>query len=237
MKRVLIVDDESFVLDDLERNVDWKGLEVGKLYRANSVASALQIYEKYEPDLILSDIEMTGENGVELLRRLREKGVEVPFLLLTCHPDFTYAQAALRLGIADYLLKPVDYEELYRAIERQLHGRDSTAGEEATEGLSHRAKSYIKEHLVSLEYVSEIADALHCSESTLNRTFKRDTGWSLAEYIVRKRIDNAEKLLRDTAWSVSMISDLCGFRDQAYFSRVFKKSTGLTPNEFRKQRR
>ena len=237
MKRVLIVDDENYILDDLERHVDWRRLEVGKLYRANSIASALEICEKYEPDLVISDIEMAGGDGVELLRRLRDRGAEMPFLFLTCHPDFAYAQAALRLGSGDYLLKPVDYDELFRAIERLLPDISQQREDTFPEDLTQQAKAYIRDHLGSVEYVSEIAQALHCSESSLMRAFKRDTGWGLAEYIVRKRISSAEKLLRDTGWSISMIADLCGFRDQAYFSRVFKKNKGLTPNEYRKQRR
>ena len=244
MKKVLLVDDEQYVLDDIERHMDWKQLEIGQVFRANSVKAALEIYRVYEPEIIISDIEMLEQSGLKLLEEVRKKNASAKFLFLTCHPDFTYARQALRLGIDDYLLKPVDYKELYVVVKRLLAELEHQKKQDMSElygdvdyNLTVKAKEYIKEHLASVESVADVAEALHCSESALMKTFKKDTGWGVAEYIAKERIASAGQILKNTDWSISIISDMCGFKDQSYFSRVFKKLTNMTPNEYRRKHR
>jgi transcriptional regulator GlxA family with amidase domain len=81
----------------------------------------------------------------------------------------------------------------------------------------------------------EIAEAVGVSGSYLNRLFKQELGLSPWDYLNRFRVGQAKELFRQTHGSVKSISGQVGFKDPKYFSRVFRKLTGLSPSEFREQ--
>lgn len=243
MYQILIVDDEYRVIDDLERNIDWKGLGIGHVIRAESVQEALELYDLYLPEMILSDIEMVGKSGLDFLEAIQKKNGECRFVFLTCHPEFDYMRKAIQLGCSDYLLKPVDYQELTDIIRRMLREMEQKELEEIGDpGMSlkgeHdlvlRVKKYISDHMMEKIKVTEIADQLGCSESMIARAFKNETGWSIVEYITVERITRAGELLRNTDWNIQLIAHMCGYDDSAYFSRVFKKITGVAPTSYQK---
>jgi Response regulator containing CheY-like receiver domain and AraC-type DNA-binding domain len=122
MKRVLIVDDESQVLDGLRSAVDWARLGAETPLVAQDAAGAQAILEESAVDIMLCDIEMPGKNGIELLAWAKEHSPDTESLILTCHADFKYAQQAVQLGIFDYVLKPIRYAEL-EAILGRLVGK------------------------------------------------------------------------------------------------------------------
>lgn len=241
MNKIMLVDDEDYVLDDLNRNMDWKALEIGRVFLEHSAKEALEIYRLYEPDVVISDIEMIEESGLDLLEQIRKIKEDVSFVFLTCHPDYEYMRNAMQLGGCDYLLKPVNYQELETLIRRLLlkenQKRRKLVGDEIPLGLVDTAKRFIEEHLIDTGKISTIAQRLGVSESTLMHQFRKETGWSVAEYIAKARLANAAQLLKSTDWSISMISDMSGFRDAAYFSKVFRKLAGMSPSEYRKVHR
>lgn len=245
MRTALIVDDEADVLADLAENINWKRVGIRKIFKALSVREAMESYRLYRQDVIISDMEMVGESGLDLLRKLRDGNEDVLFLFLTCHPDFHYMQQAMRLGSCDYLLKPAAYGEVEDVLIRLISGLDVRTADivsgsdpiRGDEDLAQAAKSFIKDHLVEKLMVGDIAAVLGCSESHLMKAFKSDTGWSIVEYISGERIGLASHMLRTTDWSVSMISSMCGYDDSAYFTRVFRRLKGMTPSDYRKQHR
>jgi two-component system response regulator YesN len=238
MNTVMLVDDEEYVLADLHHNVGWKALEVGRVFLEHSAKEALEVYKVYEPDVIISDIEMIEVSGLDLLGQIRMINEEVPFVFLTCHPDFSYMRQAMQLGSCDYLLKPVNYQELEALLQKLLmkekQKQRKLAGEEIPLGLVDSAKQFVEAHLMDIGRIADIAEQLGVSESTLMHQFKKETGWSVSEYIAKTRLANASRLLKSTEWSINMISDMSGFRDAAYFSKVFRKLTNMSPSEYRK---
>ena len=78
----------------------------------------MEVIRRYRPDLIVTDIRMPKLDGIEMLRRLREEGNRAHVVFLTAYSDFSYAQSALKLGAADYLLKPFHDGELEETIAR-----------------------------------------------------------------------------------------------------------------------
>lgn len=95
-------------------------------------------------------------------------------------------------------------------------------------------KQYVKEHLADDLNVTRIAEIMHFNPQYLTRTFKAETGCSILEYITRERIEAAKKLLVETAIPVKEIAAMAGYPDYAYFTRVFKKETGISPKQYRK---
>jgi len=96
--------------------------------------------------------------------------------------------------------------------------------------------SFINDHLCTIRNNSEIAQALNYHSYYLNKIFKAQTGISIHQYIIKKRLEKAVQLLRDTNKSIDEIANLCGFVDQRHFSSLFTKKIGCTPSQTRKRR-
>jgi two-component system, response regulator YesN len=111
---VLLVDDESFVIDYLTVAVDWKEAGIENVYSAYSGKQALKILEDKKVDILLSDIRMPGMSGLELIRQVEDKKIKC--IVLSGHNDFEYAQQAIRHRAVNYLLKPARAEEVLNAI-------------------------------------------------------------------------------------------------------------------------
>ncbi len=92
---------------------------------------------------------------------------------------------------------------------------------------------YIDEHIYDPLYVSDIADALHISPSYLSRIYKKETEESISDYIRRKKISEAQWLLKHTSFSVTDIYGKLSYCSQSYFTDIFRRETGMTPRLFR----
>ncbi len=108
MINVLIVDDDIATVEVIRASIDWEELGVHSVHTAYNVANAKKILTDQKVDIIISDIEMPQETGLDLLKWVREEKVECEFLLLTCHEKFSYATDAIHFEAAAYLTKPFD---------------------------------------------------------------------------------------------------------------------------------
>src|SRR6266851_2924860 len=119
---ILLVDDDSALLQALPRMVSLRmsGVEV---QTAESAQVALTMIEQQEYDAIVSDIKMSGMDGLDLLAKVQEHHPETPVVLITGHGDHELAIQALRGGAYDYLLKPIDRDDFIAALSRALHTR------------------------------------------------------------------------------------------------------------------
>lgn len=120
MFQVLIIDDEIYAVKGVVDGINWERLNVGKIHEAYHAKAAKEILDRESIDLMICDIEMPEENGLELLEWAKSRHPDIEAVFLTCHPNFKYAQKALQLGSCDYLLKPALYEELEDVLKRNL---------------------------------------------------------------------------------------------------------------------
>lgn len=120
MHKLLIVDDEWFAIEGIKSGVDWQSLQFSDVYEAHNADQAKASLEYTPVDVIICDIEMPGQNGIELMQWVKERYPSIQAIFLTCHADFGYAQQAIHLGSFDYLLKPVDFDELKRTVQKAL---------------------------------------------------------------------------------------------------------------------
>ena len=118
MYRVFLVDDEPWALVVLKNMIVWSDYGFVVSGEAEDGGQALERIEHTNPDLIISDIRMPGMDGLSLMERLRELGRRTQVLLVSGYTDFEYAQRAMRLGCAGYLVKPVEEKELTEALKR-----------------------------------------------------------------------------------------------------------------------
>ncbi len=248
MLKVLVVEDEEMIRKGIVLAVDWAALDCVVVGEASNGAQALEAVERYDPSLIITDLKMPVMDGLEMLRQLRERGNNAFVIILTAYDSFSYAQTALRLGAVDFLLKPFHDGELEQAVTR-LKQRMDRAGQGGEKGPAPlplpelkkgdkskyvlEAMAYIGEHYHEPNIgVAAIAQHLGISEGHLSHTFKKETDYTLLNYLTRYRIHRAMELLRDCRLKVYEVAEQVGYRDIAYFSATFKKLVGMSPSEY-----
>ncbi|MGM9607263.1 MAG: response regulator [Oscillospiraceae bacterium] len=120
MLKLLIVDDQKTVVDGLLNLVDWSSVGIDRALGAYSAAEARQILVEQKIDVMLCDIEMPVEDGLSLVRWMREHDMQTKCIFLTAHTEFTYAQKSVGLGAFDYVVQPASYTEIKGAVERAV---------------------------------------------------------------------------------------------------------------------
>lgn len=143
MYKVCFADDEPIVCQVMANIVDWERLSYRITGTASDGQEALELYERTKPDLMIMDIKMPGMDGLECMRRIREKDKKVRIILLTAVDSFESAQRALNLGANGYLLKPVNRAEINRLVEKMTE--ECAAREDDTRGgLNHRVSRELR---------------------------------------------------------------------------------------------
>ena len=118
---LLIIDDEPLTVKSLKENMPWKELGIDEVYTAVETRFARQLITALPIHIILCDIEMPGESGIEFLRWLKESTTcDAITILLTCHDEFSYAREGISLNVMEYLLKPIAYDELGQYIRKAI---------------------------------------------------------------------------------------------------------------------
>lgn len=116
MYRILLVEDEKIELETLRDYIDWEKNGISQVYTARNGKRALECIEEYMPEIILTDIQMPGMNGIELAQTVVERGYGCKIIFLTGYDDFSYVKAAFQVSATDYLLKPFTVEEVERCL-------------------------------------------------------------------------------------------------------------------------
>ncbi|MCR8634350.1 response regulator transcription factor [Paenibacillus radicis (ex Xue et al. 2023)] len=116
--KMLIVDDEPIICRGLRETIPWDSIGVEVVGEAADGAEALELIKRQPVDLVLTDINMDGMDGLVLSKTLRERHSEIRIIILSGYDDFEYARQAIRIGVEDYLLKPVNVDELMGMVQR-----------------------------------------------------------------------------------------------------------------------
>ena len=241
MLKVLIVEDEEMIRKGIVLTVDWAALDCVVVGEAANGVQGLEAARRLEPSLIITDLKMPQMDGIEMLTALRKEGCTAYVIILTAYDNFAYAQSALRLGAVDYLLKPFHDGDLENAITRIQQRLQPAAG--ATPIGVPRKGDKSKYVLEAMDYISKhynepdisvgtVAQSLNISEGYLSHTFKKETDYTLLNYLTRYRIHKAMELLKDCRVKVYEVAEQVGYRDIAYFSATFKKYAGISPSEY-----
>ena len=112
MLKVLLVDDEKHICILLKKLVDWEAMDLTIVGEQYDGLSAYDYICTHEPEIVITDIKIPGIDGLEMIRRVREKKLNVSFILISGHKNFEYAHSAINYGVENYLLKPLNKDEL-----------------------------------------------------------------------------------------------------------------------------
>ena len=257
MIRVLIADDETLERETLADIVERRFEHEVTIQTAENGRRAADTAVLWGADLILMDIEMPGINGLDAARAVLKQRPECKVIFVTAYSLFQYAHEAMHLGACDYLLKPVDPDEVEASIRKAIRqieaGRrlaelapvqpepeldaDAAEGEENDRNalvMAH-VRKYMEDNYMfdlSLDSVSEI---LHISPAYLSAQFKKYQKTNFLDCLTELRINAAKELLADPFRSAAEIASMVGYEDSSYFARAFKKRTGMTPTQYRKE--
>lgn len=249
MKNILIVDDEKFVRLGIKTMIQRSNLCKGQIVECKNGLEALEQLKLLTFDLIFSDIKMPLMDGIKLVQTIQEEKLsKATLVMISGYDDFSFAVEAMRNGVCEYLLKPVEREEfqkLLEKVERTLEEKSleevkpiSISGE--NEDKYHkiqRAISYIQEHFSDDINMAVVSNEVSMNYTFFSETFKEETGKSFVEYLKYLRINMAKKLLRNSCVQISRVAYEVGFKDDKHFSKTFKQETGMTPSEYKRNRR
>lgn len=243
---LLVADDEPIVRTFVRRYVQEHALPVSRIHEAANGQEAIDAALLHSPDLVLLDIRMPGVSGLDAAAAILREKPGTCIIMVTAYNEFEYARSALRAGVTDYLLKPLDPHALTERVRAVIEARKKRAEEarEAQDGeprpahpLVDRIRSYVDAHLDADLCLENIARAAHVSPSHCSRTFSRYAGLSISAFVAQRRVEKAVEFLEDTYLSVTDIAESLGFSSPAYFASWFKRMTGGSPMRRRKQRR
>lgn len=121
---ILIVDDEKIIRDGLIARLEYLNINPPEIYEAESVTAALDIMKDKKPEIVITDIQMPGMSGIELIGAIRQENAQVQFIILTGYAEFVYAEQAIQFGVSAYLLKPVSNSQLEKVIKEAAEKLD-----------------------------------------------------------------------------------------------------------------
>ncbi|WP_082687073.1 response regulator [Bacillus sp. FJAT-27445] len=237
--KVLIVDDDTIVRRGLAATVDWERFGMTVVGDAPNGKRGWEEFLRHEPDVVITDIVMPEENGLEFSQKIKVSRPQTKILLLSCHKDFDYAQAGLKLGASGYLLKTAfDDEELNQFLAAFQSELSEPASKEEPDFSGHpkviqQAIEYIARNLSNPMTVEGIADDVGMSRSHLSTLFKKNLGCGIHSFIEEKRLQLAKQLLKGSDINIQEVGEQIGIQDAKYFSKWFKRCTGIPPSDYR----
>ena len=263
MIRLLIADDEKLEREALAELVQRRFERDVVLEVAENGRKAADTAVLWGADLILMDIEMPGMSGLDAARAVLAQRPSCRVIFVPAYSLFQYAHEAVHLGACDYLLKPVDPDELEASVRRAMRQIETErkleelaaaqpqpeqteteeeaedAPEEGENSQTALVMAHVRRYLednymfdLSLDSVGEI---LHISPAYLSAQFKKYQKMNFLDCLTELRINAAKELLADPFRSSAEVASMVGYEDASYFARAFKKRTGMTPAQYRRQ--
>lgn len=260
--KVLIINDEKWTADMIQEEVCWRACGIDEVCTAYDAASAREQIQQGDIQILLCDIEMPGENGIQLMHWVREHEYDIECIFLTCHANFSYAQEAVKLNCLDYILMPARTEEIEHVLtkvvtnirrkqaNRQLEqygarwienqkqeAYEIQGAKKNSEDVIKDCLQYIHSHLEDPELsVNQLADQCHMNAIYLNRIFRKEKETSIGQYIIQERMHLAARLLMDSALTAHTVAEKVGYLNYPYFSTAFKKFYGCSPQKYVERR-
>lgn len=145
--RLLIAEDELWLRKRLVSTIDWSSYGISEVYEAEDGGEALEIALKEKPDIVITDIRMPELSGIDLMKKLNENSIFSKMIVVSGYDDFEYAQGALRMGAINYLLKPVDEEELLDSVKRCVEELKKEKNKETVFDKQSAASEMLMEHI------------------------------------------------------------------------------------------
>ncbi|MEK3857291.1 response regulator transcription factor [Cytobacillus sp. FSL H8-0458] len=231
MKNVLVVEDESIIRQGLKVLLEAISGEL-RVWEAKSGEEGMMQVRQQIPHLIITDIRMGGMDGLAFISKVRQVSETIPVIILSGHSDFEYARAALKYGVTDYLLKPVNRVELSNVITNIFKDKEESYTD--VSGQFQKILQYVHDHIGQEVTLKHIADHMFLHPQYIGQLFKSELNQTFTDYLTGARLKRAKNLLKNTNLKVYEVAQLSGYKSPKHFMSLFKQEVGLTPKEYRK---
>ncbi|MDR0598467.1 MAG: response regulator [Treponema sp.] len=241
--RLLIAEDEDAIRRSIINFIRGNTRRVDEIYEAGNGQEALDRIYQYRPQIMLLDIQMPVKDGFVVMKEAAAAGLCPRTIILSGYNEFEYARQAMRLGAADYLLKPCRSTEIIKKIEGIIRdefsapdtgeGREDGGADLSANRLVNAALAYMEDHYPEAVTLSLVADTIGITAAYLSTLFTHTAGRTFVDCLNRIRIDRACDYFADQRLKNYEVAYRVGFHDEKYFSSVFKKLKGMSPSEYR----
>ena len=258
MYNLIIVDDEPVIRRGIKSLAFLPRLGIGDIYESQNAKEALVKIEKLSIDIIMLDINMPDMDGLTLAGIIKERWQYKIVIMVTGYDYFEYTQTAIRIGVDDYLLKPVSRSDIEMVLKRmidkasrqntkdridKINGNTKAANIDTETGTENHkddtllfpeVAEYIKKHIYDSKLsLNKMASQLGFNGNYLSSVIKNMYGIPFQDYIGIKRMEQAKLLLLSTAMKNYEIAQAVGYEDVNYFITKFKKTYNITPRQYR----
>ncbi|WP_068784571.1 response regulator transcription factor [Paenibacillus phocaensis] len=252
MYKLLIVDDEPQILEGMKRTLDWAEYGFHRIETSETRQDAIAKSVEIIPDIAIFDVCIGPDLGYEIIHQLNELRLPTQYIIMSGYSEFEYAQAAIRCGVKDYLLKPVDRAKLQKVIEKiiveDLQGSLEGVLRKDTNtdpilGLPYEELSKLTNRIllmVRAEYaqnltLKSVAERFRMNSTYLGQLFLKETRMKFSEYLMAYRMLNAKERILATNEKISNIAHSVGYQNLNYFYTHFQGYFGMSPSDLRKK--
>jgi signal transduction histidine kinase/AraC-like DNA-binding protein/ABC-type sugar transport system substrate-binding protein len=235
-KAILIVDDDPHTVEMHARLVQ-SHAGAHRILKAQHGRAALDVLQREPVDLVLLDLMMPELDGFGVLAAMRDNPAtrDIPVIVLTGQALTEKDMARLNRGVATVLRKGLfSVEETLAHLDAALERRRKLSAD--AQRLVRQAMAYLHEHYAEAISREDLARHVGLSDDYLTHCFRQEVGMTPIAYLNRYRVDQAKQLLKNTSQSITDIALAVGFSDSGYFSRVFRREVGLSPEAFRREK-
>jgi two-component system response regulator YesN len=251
--KVLIVEDERIIRKGLIFSFDWEEVNCVVVGEAENGQEGLEKIAELKPDIVIADINLPIMNGIAMIEKTIDE-CQYSAIIVSGYSEFEYAKKAMKYGVTEYLLKPLNHVELKEAINKAIERReirniynkvrknkldtaevnvlDYDLDFEGSDGVLKKMLEYTRNKYMDKIVMSDISKYLNYSETLLNRKFKEKMKTTYNDYLNRFRIQKTIEMIREGNLYIYDIAERCGFNNYKYFNIVFKKYVGCSAKEF-----
>ncbi|MFT4104886.1 MAG: response regulator [Lacrimispora sp.] len=239
--KVIVCDDEKIIRQGIRKIIETAYDDVEVVSECKNGEEGYKEAVIHTPELIITDVRMPVVNGLDLARLCSGMERRPKIILISAYSEFEYARTAMRYGVSEYIIKPVNRFELVESINRILGiSETSKAGAEPADSVRDnsvigRAKEYIDRNFYKNISLEDVSQKVGVNPNYLSSLFKKQLEMKYIEYLTELRMEKARNLLLNTDLKVNEISEMVGYLSTKHFTRIYKEKFGVTPSEGREK--
>lgn len=253
MYKLLIADDEPLIRKGIKQLMNLSTFHIKEIFEASNGDEALKIFNIYKPEIVLMDINMPKIDGLSAAKKIKTISPETKIAIITGYDYFDYAQTAIKIGVDDYILKPISKKDIAEVIIKLVNllnkNKKDMEIKEIIEKIimsknentsNNDYKNLIKE-IIEKNYtdsqfsLSVLSKELNLSVGYLSIIFKKNFGIPFQDYLLQKRMEMAKLLLLTTELKNYEIAERIGIEDVNYFGLKFKKFYNCSPKQYKEK--
>lgn len=251
MYKILVVEDEKIIRKGIIYGFDYEKMDCMVIGEARDGKEGVEQIKNLNPDIVITDINMPIMDAFEMFEETLEYSYSA--IILSGYDEFENAKKAIKYGVCEFIVKPIEKEEMVESINRAIHQREVSNNlyhvkhkkeeyrqiqivpemiSDSPNDLVLDMIEYVKDHYSERFILDDVGDKIGYSANYLCKIFKKHTSVSFNDYLNRYRIQQAIDLLLTSDKKVYEIAYDCGFKEYKYFNKVFKKYIGVSASEY-----